>query len=282
MKHILIPTDFSENAYRALIYATRLFEKNPCTIHILHSIEAQASYLTSRVDIGRSEQVMDDLYDEADRKCEEVRQRLISDTAGCGHTFDIISTAMSLPRAMNRICVQRNVDLVIMGTKGQTGAKEVLLGSNTVNVIKKIKEIPVLVIPLKAEFAPLSKIAFATSFQHKYDSSDLDELIFLAQLYNSDVKVLYVREGDAMSDEQRQNMDVLLKYFSDINCEVVWLEGGTEKTKAIVDYLGTEQVEMLSLIYYKHNIIKRLFRESVVKKIGRHPSTPYLVIPAAK
>jgi len=282
MKHILVPTDFSENAYRALIYATKLFQKNPCTIHILHSFEAQASKLTSRVDIGKSEKVMDNLYDEADKKCEEVRQRLIKDTAGCGHKFDVISTAMSLPRAMNRICAQRNVDLVIMGTKGQTGAKEVILGSNTENVIKRIKKIPVLAIPLQAEFSPLSKVAFATSFRQSFNPSNLNELIFLVKLHKSNVEVLYVQEGDSLSPDQRQNMEILLNHLSDIDVEVVWLEDETEKTKAIVDYIEREQVDMLSLIYYKHNIIKRLFRESVVKKIGRHPATPYLVIPAAR
>lgn len=282
MKHILVPTDFSENAYKALIYATKLFEKNPCTIHILHSIEAQASKLTSRVDIGKSEKVMDNLYDEADKKCEEVRQQLIKDTAGGLHKFDIISTAMSLPRAMNRICVQRDVDLVIMGTKGQTGAKEVFLGSNTENVIKRIKKIPVLAIPLQAEFSPLSKIAFATSFQRSFSPSNLNELIFLARLHKSNVEVLYVREGESLSSEQRENMDILLKHLSDIQVKVVWLEDESEKTKAIVDYIEREQVDMLSLIYYKHNIIKRLFRESVVKKIGRNPATPYLVIPASR
>ena len=91
-----------------------------------------------------------------------------------------------------------------------------------------------------------------------------------------------MREGDSLSPDQRQNMESLLNHLSDIDVEVVWLEDETEKTKAIVDYIEREQVDMLSLIYYKHNIIKRLFRESVVKKIGRHPATPYLVIPAAR
>ncbi len=281
MKHILIPTDFSENAYKALIYATKLFKKNPCTIHILHSIEVAASRLTSRVDIGRSEQVMDVLYDQADAECEEFRARLIKDTEGCGHTFDIITTAMSLPRAMNRICVQRKVDLVIMGTKGQTGAKEVILGSNTVNVIKKIKKIPVLVIPLQAEFRPIAKIAFATSFKRSYPPTDLDELIYLARLHNSVVKILHVREDKRISDIQRKHLDNLLGHFEGLECNVDWIDGDKEKTRAITDYLQNENIDLLAIIFYKYNFVVQLFRESVVKKIGRHPSSPYLVIPAS-
>ena len=139
-----------------------------------------------------------------------------------------------------------------------------------------------MAIPLQAEFSPLSKVAFATSFRQSFNPSNLNELIFLVKLHKSNVEVLYVREGDSLSPDQRQNMESLLNHLSDIDVEVVWLEDETEKTKAIVDYIEREQVDMLSLIYYKHNIIKRLFRESVVKKIGRHPATPYLVIPAAR
>ena len=281
MKHILVPTDFSENAYKALIYATELFRKDPCTIHILHSIEVEASRLTSRVDIGKSEQVMDVLYDRADSECEEVRARLIKDTEGCGHTIDVITTAMSLPRAMNRICTQRKVDLVIMGTKGQTGAKEVILGSNTVNVIKKIKQIPVLVIPIRAEFEPIKKIAFATSFKRSYPPKDLDELIYLAGLHNSEVKILHIRNKEQITDIQRTNLDALVARFEGLECEVDWVDSDLEKTKAITDYLEDRNIDLLAIIYYKYNFIVQLFRESVVKKIGRHPSTPYLVIPAS-
>jgi nucleotide-binding universal stress UspA family protein len=223
---------------------------------------------------------MDALYDEADKNCEAVKTRLIADTKGCGHTFDVISTAMSLPRAMNRICAQRDVDLVVMGTKGQTGAKEVILGSNTVNALKKIKKIPVLVILIDTEFEPISKIAFATSFRKSFKPTDLDELIYLAKLHNTDVKILHIHEDKSITDSQRQNLDELLKLMEGVHCDVDWIEADTEKTRAIADYTDEKNIDLLAIIYYKHNFIVQLFRESVVKKIGRHPKTPYLVIPA--
>ena len=280
MKHILVPTDFSENAYQALLYAARLFEKNPCTIHILHSIEFEATWLTSRVDIGHSDQVFDELYDRADKKCEAVKARLIEDTKGYGHTFDLIATAMSLPRAMNRICEQRDVDLVVMGTKGQSGLKEVILGSNTTNVINKIKRIPVLVIPPDTQFKPLSLMAFATSFEYEFRPTHLNELIYLAKLFDSEIKILHVREDDITTDEQRKNMDNLVAILADVQCNVEWLEGGSGKTEVITNYVENNEIALLGMIYYKRNFLMQLFRESVVKKIGRQPSIPYLVIPA--
>ncbi|MCW5519816.1 universal stress protein [Aureitalea sp. L0-47] len=281
MKKILVPTDFSENAYNALIYASRLFEKKPCIIYILHSIEVEASRLTSLVDISQSKEILDALYDESDSKCEEVKARLIEDTRGCGHKFDVISTAMSLPRAMNRICIQRKVDFVVMGTKGRTGAKEVILGSNTIKVIDRIKKTPVLVVPPNAVFQFIELMAFPTSFEKEYHPSDLDALLYLAKLHNSEIKVLHVREHEIITDTQRKNLDALMNLLSDIQCNIEWLESNFGITTTLSYFVDNHNVDLLAIIYYKHNFIVQLFRESIVKKIGRRPSTPYLVIPAS-
>jgi hypothetical protein len=47
-KNILLPTDFSVNAHHAINYAIRLFERVPCTFHILNAFEASPSRLGSR------------------------------------------------------------------------------------------------------------------------------------------------------------------------------------------------------------------------------------------
>ena len=36
-KHILIPTDYSKNAFNAIVYAFELFENEDCRFHIFHS-----------------------------------------------------------------------------------------------------------------------------------------------------------------------------------------------------------------------------------------------------
>ena len=36
--NILLPTDFSENAKNAAVYALKFFEKTPCTFHLLHAL----------------------------------------------------------------------------------------------------------------------------------------------------------------------------------------------------------------------------------------------------
>ncbi len=280
MRHIIVATDFSENAYNALVYASKAFEKDPSVILILHSFDFQASRLTSRIDIGRSEEVFDELYDKADRRCEEVKDRLINEGHGYGHTFDIVSTAMSLPRALNWLSSREDTDLVVMGTKGLTGAKEVILGSTAIQVIRKIWTTPVLIVPPETDFGGIKTIAFPSSFEHGYKPGNLEAISYLAELFGAEIKILHVQEDEKISDEQRENLDQLMKLFGNIPSNVEWLETGDGVTSAINDYIDEQQADILAMIFYKHNFIVQLFRESVVKKIGRDPIIPYLVIPA--
>jgi hypothetical protein len=90
-----------------------------------------------------------------------------------------------------------------------------------------------------------------------------------------------VRSDEQITDIQRTNLDALLGNFEGLECDVDWINSDFEKTRAITDYLQNKNIDLLAIIYYKYNFIVQLFRESVVKKIGRHPSTPYLVIPAS-
>ena len=62
MKKILIPTDFSENASDAFFYAAKVFGGEKVEFIVVYSFENEASNLTSRVDIGKSEYVLDNFF----------------------------------------------------------------------------------------------------------------------------------------------------------------------------------------------------------------------------
>ena len=60
MKHILLPTDFSDTSYEAITYAVQLFINEECTFYVLNTYTPVALYTTTiyehqsslNVDIG--------------------------------------------------------------------------------------------------------------------------------------------------------------------------------------------------------------------------------------
>ena len=279
MKTILIPTDFSKNAYAALYYATQLFAEEECIFNIVHSFENQVSQSTSRIDIGKTEAVVDELYETYEAKCDEVKHKIILETKNPKHIYKTIATSMSLSRAINKLIEKEQVDFVVMGSKGRTVASDILMGSNTLAMIRKIKKAPLLVVPQNFDFEPIKKIAFATGFKKAYVQNELQPLLYVSSLNNTSIKVIHVQKKEKKTEEQRANFRQLFQLLEERKPENIYLSGEKNTYQAITSYLTKEKIDLLAMIYYKHNIIVRLFREATIKDLAKYTSIPFLILP---
>ncbi|MDX1463327.1 MAG: universal stress protein, partial [Marinirhabdus sp.] len=210
MKKILIPTDFSENAFVALHYVTQLFAATPCEFTIVHSFEKQVTNLTSRIDIGKTEAVVEDLYVATENKCEEVKERIIAAQHNENHTFKTIATSLSLTRAVNKLIIKEEIDFVCMGSKGRTAAEDILLGSNTLGMIRSIKNAALLVVPKDMVYRKLENIAFATGLKRSFSQNELQPLLFLSESNAASIKIIHVQKSERKTEQQRENFNTLL------------------------------------------------------------------------
>ncbi len=149
MKRILVPTDFSDNAYSALYYATRLFKNEACQFYILNAGDVEIPLFTGIIDTSTGDE---QIRKESKEKLEETFHSIIRDSEDFGHVFETICTAKKLHEVIEETVKQRKIDLIVMGTKGATGAKGFFMGSNTSNIIQKIKCCPVLAVPHEFNF----------------------------------------------------------------------------------------------------------------------------------
>ena len=279
MKKILIPTDFSNNAYAALFYTVKLFSDEDVQFYLLHSFADSVSALTSRVDIGKSEKLMDELYDEADKDGKQLIHRINRDSDNKSHNFEFISTSMSLVRGTNKLIIKYSIDLVVMGTKGRTAAEDVLMGSNTIQVIKKIKNAPLLVVPQEMDYTIPSEIAFATDYNEEFPTLGITPMLALAKIYQSTIHLVHVGEKTTMDNQQQQHLKLIKKALTDCKIKTHWISKEGSIANTIDSFVIDEGIDLLVMVYHRYNAIARIFREAVVKKIGKTTSIPYMVIP---
>ncbi|UWG47728.1 hypothetical protein HSRCO_1446 [Halanaeroarchaeum sp. HSR-CO] len=140
---ILVPTDGSENAERALEHATLLASAYDATVHGLYVLNVTyAADFEGGVD---SESVMTALEQEGETALETVEDH-------CGTQEVAVTTALLEGRPAHRISSyadEHDVDLVVMGTHGRSGVSRLLLGSVTESVIRQSQR-PVLTVPTDA------------------------------------------------------------------------------------------------------------------------------------
>lgn len=273
--HILLPTDFSENAWSAMRYALKLYANKPCKFYLLHAWSfintGSRTYITSSY--------VDTVKEEAYQKLVELKNKAESESTNKNHEFDVILSTESIFDSIETAVKTHNINMLIMGTKGASGAKEFLFGSNTVSILNKMRLCPVLVVPNALEFTKPKQIGFPSDFKRPF-GKELLHLEQVSELYNSQIKIVHINETDNLSDEQNNNLELLLKHLDDHSNSLHWMPDYGTKEQAINDFIEEFDIKLLAMINYKHGFMENLIKEPVVKKIGYHTMIPFLVIPS--
>jgi|TARA_R110000851_G_scaffold190370_1_gene340939 nucleotide-binding universal stress UspA family protein len=279
MKKILVPTDFSKNAYAALFYVTKLFSDEALQITILHSFGEEVGKLTSRVDIGRSENIIEKLYRQSDEDGEQLVHKIKLDSSKVAHNFEVISTPATLSKTINKLVSTEGIDLVVMGSKGRTGAEDVLVGSTTVKITKSLEGCPLLIVPREVDFVVPTNIAFATDYNDFYQLSKLRPIVRLVRQYNSNIHMLHVGSENELDAKQQQNLEQYRNDLTEYDTEFHFIPKKENISRTLHNFIDSNKMDLLALVYHKHAFLKQLFREPVVSRVGKHTHTPTLVIP---
>lgn len=279
MRNILVPTDFSENAFNALKYGLVFFKKAKCTFYLLH-VSPVATYTNSSI-IGSftdtSRRPEEDLLKERTEDMQNLLNRVERLGLNVKHTFVPLTRTDFLVNGIKSECEDRKIDLIIMGTKGASGLKKVALGSNTGEVITKIK-CPLLAVPEEAVFEKPKEIAFATDFQLSFDLKVLDTLIAIATLHGSAIRILHIsKKGSQLSPDQNANKEFLDDYLNEVEHSFHFLTG-TKLEAAVQCFTESRDIEMIAMVAKNLNFFQRVLFRPTVEEISYHTKVPFLVL----
>lgn len=277
MKRIILPTDFSENAENAIRYAIQLYMGEECTFYLLHTYTPaiyRAEYLLhspGQIGLGDAYQVS------AMERLGELRDRLEHDFKNPGHHFMLHAAFNTLVNEIVETVEREKIDLVIMGTQGATGAKEILLGTNTVNLIEKAN-CPVIAVPSDFAYEPPKEILFPTDYEIAYGEGGLKVLLHLAKMHTSQVEVIHISSGYDLSEAQSTNKKRLGSVLGSIPHSFHDMPD-QEVIEGINNFRSEKRMDLLVMIKNKHTFLERLFIDPVIKRAAFHLDIPFLVFP---
>src|SRR5690606_1822303 len=181
---------------------------------------------------------------------------------------------------IKEIVDRENIELIIMGSKGNSNLKEVFLGSSTVRILKSIKKCPVLIIPGKAGFSSPDEIAFVTDFNRYYTASEIQTIIQLANYLNITVRIVHIqKEIKSLTELQRFILGVLRKYLADVEHYVHTVSEVNSISRPLEIFTDELEIHLLAMLNYEHSNMEKITDEPVVKQRDFYTTIPLLVIP---
>nr|WP_314839033.1 universal stress protein [uncultured Flavobacterium sp.] len=270
MKHILVPTDFSEQAEYALKAAAQLAKKNNASIYLLHLLELP-SQMSDAVSSGKSIPEVILFIRKANERLENIKSQSYLDGI-------VVESSVQLEKAFSGILSfneTNEIDLIIMGSHGSSNTEHLLIGSNTEKVVR-LSKAPVLVIKKDPGEFQIEKIVFASDFS-KETKKPFKKLLKFSQ--DTNAKLLLVMINIPNSFKTTQKSDQILEKFlrkHDLENYSTHVYNDTNVENGITNFAKSKEADLISICTHGRTRLSHFFSGSISQGLINHESRPVL------
>ncbi len=274
-KKILLPTDFSKNAWNALCYASELYKNEEVEFYLLHAFMVQNYTMDNLMVPEPGENHFEEVKSRSEHNIQKLLKQIkILDVPG-NHKYFIESVFNTPLEAVKALVEDKDIDMVIVGHKGETDAIDVLIGSNSIDFMEKIRNCPVLMIPSETSFKEPNEIVFPTSFKTHYKHKELFHLYEIAKITNAPIRILHISEEKELSEEQKVKKALLEEIFDGLIYTFNFLKN-TQVQMGVNIFMQSRNSDMVAFINKKHDFLETLFSKPMVKNLGYSAKVPVL------
>lgn len=270
MNRILVPTDFSEQAENALKVAAMLARKYNAEIYLLHMMEIPMQ----QIDPGTSvSDVPEALFfmKLAHKKFEDLIESdyleglTVHETVKADITFNEIKDA----------CKEFDIDLIVMGSHGASGLKEMFIGSNAEKVVRT-SDVPVLVIKNQHASFNIRNFVFASDFKND-NKKTYEQAVKFAELFDARIHLLLVNTANNFitTYESRTRIN---DFISGQNFEnyTINVHNDTSVEQGILNFSAEIDADLIGISTHGRQGIAHFFNSSISEDLVNHAKRPVI------
>ncbi|MDX1461707.1 MAG: universal stress protein [Marinirhabdus sp.] len=269
MKRILVPTDFSPQAENALKVAAQLARNSGAEIYLEHSLDLPANLVTSGSSSAKPESIY--FMRLAEKNFEELLKK--------DFLFDLsIHEAIGHDEIYNDVKLtvkEKDIDLIVMGSHGTSGFKEMFIGSNAEKVVRT-SDIPVLVIKNNHDIFKVTDFVFATDFTEEC-RKPFDQAQKFAKDVGAKIHLLYVNTPADFktSDVADAMMESFLKGMGAENYTINTYNH-TSVEKGILGFAQKIGAQLIGMSTHGRKGLSHFFNGSVSEDLVNHAKMPVI------
>jgi nucleotide-binding universal stress UspA family protein len=269
MKRILVPTDFSSQAENALKVAVEIATKHDSEIYLLHSLDMpsqirgvqnNASFPESLYFIRLAEKSFETLLEKDYLGPLEIHEAI-------GHD--------EIYKDINRTVAEKEIDLIIMGSHGANGFKELFIGSNTEKVVRT-SQVPVLVIKNEHKNFDIKDFVFATDFGEESRGSFSEGLKF-AKIMDAKMHLLYVNTPAGFKTTE-DAMALMQSFVKDMPAEnyTINIHNAFSVEKGILQFAKMKEAQLIGMSTHGRKGLSHFFNGSISEDLVNHANMPVI------
>lgn len=270
MNKILVPTDFSEQAENALKVAAMLAKRHEAEIYLLYMMEIPMQ----QIDPGA---VQSDIPEAlffmklAHKKFEDLLASdflegiTVHETVKADITFNEIKDA----------CKEYDIDLIVMGSHGATGLKEMFVGSNAEKVVRT-SIVPVLVIKNEHQSFDVSDFVFASDFKND-NKETYKQAVEFAKAFNSKIHLLMVNTANNFMttyDANARINDFIAGQTYDNY--TITIHNDTTVEQGILNFSKDIDADLIGISTHGRQGIAHFFNSSISEDLVNHAKRPVI------
>jgi nucleotide-binding universal stress UspA family protein len=280
VKKILVPTDYSDQAFYALDFAYQIARKSDAQIYLIHVIDypgISTACSGGMNVIGGAEPPFDNL-DETfitnliDRSKDEMKSMVkelnkhdisIHEFVEIGNPYLVIADKIE----------SENINLVIMGSKGASGLEEILIGSNTEKVVRHAK-CPVITIKQKRDFTKIHKIVLASNFEGD-QAHVVAELQKLQRIFDAKFHLVKINTPNNFENTRTiiKQMQAFIAAYKIENYTLNIYNDYMEE-EGIIYFAEDIEADMIALATHGRTGIMHLLSGSIAEDVVNHAKRP--------
>jgi len=269
MKKLLVPTDFSEQAENALKVAVQISKERDSEIFLLHSIELPVQYATARENSGIPEPLF--YMKLAKKQFHKFREKsflkdvVVHDLVGHNEIYEEIEEA----------CQTHDIDLIIMGSTGASGFKEMFVGSNTEKVVRT-SSTPVLVIKDRYPNFEIEDFVFATDFSEKFKNA-FSQAKKVADILGAKIHLLFVNTPAEFktTEESKSIMKNFVKEM-DLTNYTLNVYNDVSVEKGILNFTKSINAQLIGMATHGRKGISHFLNGSISEDMVNHAKIPII------
>ena len=273
MKKILVPTDYSDLSEYALNLANTVAEHTDALIYVLKVVSAPGEALFDENGILIDSGSFDVSALEAEKE-----ENLSHINTWADKSNLPVHAAVRIGHLQDQILHfidKEQIDLVVMGTHGASGIKELIAGSVAERLVKDAS-IPVLTLKCDRSDINMEDIILASHFEH-IGPGKLDVIKKLQKAFGATLHLLKVN-----TPKDFVNSRDLLRQMQDFVAE-----NGLEDTdfsvycandvaEGITNFAEDQGIDLIALATHGRSTLSRVVKKSISKKLVNHVSHPIL------